>query len=85
MTVTFRFNKRQFKMSKANFRLIILTDYKKCCLIFQAQYGCQNGPGIGLTSFNSEVAVSLEKPDASTTGYKFYIRMATEDGIRIYS
>ncbi|XP_052282176.1 serine/threonine-protein kinase fray2-like isoform X2 [Dreissena polymorpha] len=44
------------------------------------RFGCNSPWGEVFTSFSDKVAVSLEKADARATGYKFYIRVATEDG-----
>lgn len=43
-------------------------------------FNCESGTGGTYPSYTDKVAVSLQKPDSTTTGYKFYLRLATEDG-----
>lgn len=48
----------------------------------QARYklGCNSGQNTYLESYNSDIAISLEKPDSASTNYKFYMRLALVNG-----
>ena len=48
--------------------------------LFQYTFSCDSPTGNLIYSYNTDIALSLEKPDATSTGYKFYYKVALDTG-----
>ncbi|KAL4227161.1 hypothetical protein ACF0H5_015134 [Mactra antiquata] len=43
-------------------------------------FDCNSGTGNTYTSYYNDIVISLQKPDSESKGYKFYMRLALENG-----